>query len=128
MNSKSKRHIEECRRQLQKADAQDKPGIKDPTAAYCIGALILAIDQLAEAVVQMKLTDEQVDHLIGARNRITDVMSDFPDFAASDHIDFVLRDIPIGQRPDVDALLGRRSETDIELTRRIWRETEATEY
>lgn len=29
---------------------QDGPAIKDPTAAYCIGALILAIDQLAVVI------------------------------------------------------------------------------
>lgn len=55
------------------------------------------------------LTDEHIDHLIGARNRITDVTADYPDFRAVDHIDAVLSVIPIGERPDVDALLGRTS-------------------
>jgi len=51
MNSiQVKQHIEECRRLLQKADAQDKPTIKDKTVAYSIGTLIVAIDQLAEVV------------------------------------------------------------------------------
>jgi hypothetical protein len=43
-------HIAECRRLLQNADAQDRPTIQDETAAYAIGYLILAIDQLAEIV------------------------------------------------------------------------------
>ena len=52
------------------------------------------------------MTDEQIDHLIGARNRLTGRR--FIDSRAVDHIDAVLRDVPAGQRNDVDLLLGRR--------------------
>jgi hypothetical protein len=55
------------------------------------------------------MTNEQIDHLIAARNAITDRTDEFIDMRAVDHIDAVLRDIPISQRPDVDALLGRRA-------------------
>jgi hypothetical protein len=53
------------------------------------------------------LTDEMIDHLIGARERMTNVTADYPDRQAIGHIDAVLRAISVGQRPDVDALLGR---------------------
>jgi hypothetical protein len=55
------------------------------------------------------MNNEQIDHLIAARNAITDRTEDYPNMRAVDHIDAVLSDIPIGQRPDVDALLGRRA-------------------
>lgn len=57
-NMQAQQHIAECRRLLQKADAQDKPTIKDEMAAYSIGCLILAIDQLA-AVVEDLASREQ---------------------------------------------------------------------
>lgn len=53
------------------------------------------------------MNDTQIDHLIGARNCITDRTDEYIDLRAVDHIDAVLRDVPPGQRPDVDALLGR---------------------
>jgi hypothetical protein len=55
------------------------------------------------------MTNEQIGHLIAARNAITDRTEDYINDRAADHIDAVLSDIPIGQRPDVDALLGRRA-------------------
>lgn len=57
-NLQAAQHIAECRRLLQKADAQDKPVIKDETVAFSIGALIIAIDQLA-AVVEDLASREQ---------------------------------------------------------------------
>jgi hypothetical protein len=54
------------------------------------------------------MTNEQIDHLIAARNAITDRTDDYANTKALNHIDAVLRDIPVGQRRDVDALLGRR--------------------
>jgi hypothetical protein len=54
------------------------------------------------------LTDTQIDHLIGARNRITDRRDELIDTRAVAHIDAVLQDVPAGQRNDVDLLLGRR--------------------
>jgi hypothetical protein len=53
------------------------------------------------------MNDTQIDHLIAARNRITDRVDEFIDSRAVDHIDAVLSDIPEGQRNDVDGLLGR---------------------
>lgn len=54
------------------------------------------------------LTAEMIDHLIGARNRITERRDEMIDFRAVDHIDAVLSAVPHGERPDVDALLGRK--------------------
>lgn len=56
------------------------------------------------------MTDEQIDHLITARNILTDQPIDYAliRWSAVDHIDAVLRDVPPGQRADVDALLGRK--------------------
>ena len=53
------------------------------------------------------MTPTQIDNLVAARAAITTA----PDLThtprAVDHIDAVLRDVPQGQRADVDALLGR---------------------
>jgi hypothetical protein len=54
------------------------------------------------------MTNEQITNLIAARNAITDRTEDYQNLRAVSYIDAVLSDIPIGQRPDVDALLGRR--------------------
>lgn len=54
------------------------------------------------------LTAEMIDHLIGARNRITERRDEMIDFRAVDHIDAVLSAVPHGERPDVDAMLGRK--------------------
>ena len=54
------------------------------------------------------MTDEQIDHIIGARNRLTSRPDGLIDTRAVDHLDAVLRDVPAGQRNDVDLLLGRR--------------------
>ena len=84
------------------------------------------------------MTDQQIDRLIAARNNITDrIESDEVDQHTAE-IDALLRDVPPGTRNDVDRLLGRTCavlpkradyglETDLELTRRIWRETPADE-
>jgi hypothetical protein len=56
-----------------------------------------------------EMNDTQIDHLIAARNAVTDRTEDYPNLRAVSYIDAVLSDIPIGQRPDVDALLGRRA-------------------
>jgi hypothetical protein len=103
------------------------------------------------------MTNEQIDRLVAARNKITDVCLPDGVYVDTSDIDAVLRDVPQGQRPDVDALLGRtyQAERDriaqqsvtldtladdiiaemerdtaklIETTRRIWRETEPIEY
>lgn len=50
INTQAQDHITECRRLLQKADAQDWPAIGDETVAYSICALISAVDQLAAVV------------------------------------------------------------------------------
>lgn len=54
------------------------------------------------------MNDEQINHLIAARNAITDRTDEYINQRAVDHIDAVLRDVPPGQRADVDALLGRK--------------------
>ena len=55
------------------------------------------------------MTDNQIDTIIEARNLLTNRSGDV-DFSAEaiiDRIDAVLRDVPPGQRNDVDLLLGR---------------------
>lgn len=56
----------------------------------------------------MTLTNGQIGNLIAARNAITDITTEYPNWKAVDHIDAVLREVPVGQRPEVDKLLGRR--------------------
>lgn len=56
----------------------------------------------------MTLTNGQIGNLIAARNAITDITTEYPNWKAVDHIDAVLREVPVGQRPEVDKLLGRK--------------------
>ena len=53
------------------------------------------------------ITDKQIDELVYCRNEITSLHSFEGLISALDAIDRVLRDVPIGKRPDVDALLAR---------------------
>jgi hypothetical protein len=53
------------------------------------------------------MTNEQIDRLIAARNRMTDVMVPDNVYIDTSDIDAVLSSVPLGERPDVDALLGR---------------------
>ena len=89
------------------------------------------------------MTDQQIDRLIAARNNITDRIESDEYYQSTADIDALLRDVPPGTRNDVDRLLGRTCavlparvdyglsaaevETDLELTRRIWRETPTDE-
>lgn len=54
------------------------------------------------------MTNDQIDHLVSARNAITDRTDKYQNMRAVDEIDAILRDVPPGQRADVDALLGRK--------------------
>jgi hypothetical protein len=53
------------------------------------------------------MTDEQIDQLIAVRNYQTNRRDELTDWAQVDSIDVLLRDVPPGQRNDVDLLLGR---------------------
>lgn len=48
-----------------------------------------------------------IDHLIAAREAITNRTEDYINLKAVDAIDALLSDVPPGQRDDVDLLLGR---------------------
>ena len=85
------------------------------------------------------MTDRQIDLLIRARNSMTDRIESDEYYQSTADIDALLRDVPPGTRNDVDRLLGRTCavlpqradyglETDLELTRQIWNETEAEAY
>ena len=70
------------------------------------------------------MNDTQINHLIAARNKITDVMIHDAISTDTADIDALLREVPAGQRNDVDLLLGRscaklpaRVEYDIEANR-----------
>jgi len=54
------------------------------------------------------MNDTQINHLIAARNKITDVMIHDAISTDTADIDALLREVPAGQRNDVDLLLGRR--------------------
>lgn len=105
----------------------------------------------------MTPTNTQINELIASRNCLTNRRDELIDLDAVDHIDNILRDVPAGQRNDVDLLLGRscavlpkrKSEVKrvwsvnpaytldnlpaetkelIEMTRRIWRDAKPIEY
>ena len=70
------------------------------------------------------MNDTQINHLIAARNKITDVMIHDAISTDTADIDALLREVPAGTRNDVDLLLGRscaklpaRVEYDIEANR-----------
>lgn len=53
------------------------------------------------------MTDETINALVATRNRLTNRRDEQVDWGAVDLIDAILRDVPPGQRNDVDLLLGR---------------------
>jgi hypothetical protein len=53
------------------------------------------------------MTDDQINRMIAARNKLTNVRDERIDWTTVDAIDTMLRDVPAGQRNDVDLLLGR---------------------
>lgn len=53
------------------------------------------------------LTTERIARLITRRERLTNRRDGRINFPAVDEIDEKLREVPAGERPDVDALLGR---------------------
>lgn len=55
-------------------------------------------------------TSEQIVKLIARRERLTNRRDERINFPAVNEIDARLKLIPVGERPDVDALLGRRAE------------------
>lgn len=55
-------------------------------------------------------TPEQITKLIARRERLTNRRDERINFPAVNEIDTRLALIPVGERPDVDALLGRRAE------------------
>ena len=55
----------------------------------------------------MTLTQEQISALVKIRNQMTNRRDEQIDHIAVDLLDDVLRDVPPGQRNDVDLLLGR---------------------
>lgn len=53
------------------------------------------------------LTPERITRLVNRRERLTNRRDGRINFPAVDEIDEKLREVPAGERPDVDALLGR---------------------
>lgn len=59
--------------------------------------------------MKQPLTDERINRLIARREKLTNRRDEHINFPAVDEIDARLREIPAGERPDVDKLLGRAS-------------------
>lgn len=68
-------------------------------------------------------TPEQIAKLIARRERLTNRRDEHINYPAVDEIDARLALIPVGKRPDVDALLGRRWSSDAD--RREWHDAAA---